>query len=400
MSMLDTLAIFGGTPTFDQPLHVGAPQAGDHRVLLARFERVLSSGRLTNDGPCVQEFEARVAEHVGVKHCVAFCNGTVALSAAASICGLRGRVIVPAFTFIATAHALTWLGLTPVFCDVDPDTHNIDPAHAASLITDDTTAIVGVHVWGRPCAVDALERLAGDRGLVLMFDAAHAFGCGFRGAPIGGFGALEVFSFHATKIVSAVEGGAITTNDDRLAAAARLVRNFGFKDYDHVAALGTNGKLSELHAAVGLETLSHFDEVKAINRRNHHRYAERLRSVNGASLVAFDESNAPNYQYVAIEWDGATTGCSRDELHRMLWAENVFARRYFYPGCHRMAPYADAGDVPILPATDALSARTLCLPTGPSVDLDAIDAITGLIARAAEHGTELRARMATASPRA
>src|ERR1035441_9571296 len=254
---------------FPSPLHVGRPNQGNRQRLIERINDMLDRNWLTNNGPFVQEFEKRVAEFVGVKHCIAMCNATVALEIATRALGLKGEVIVPAFTFIATAHSLQWQEITPVFCDIDPRTHNLDPARVEELITPKTTGIIGVHLWGRPCDVEALTEIAQRRNLTLMFDAAHAFGCSYGGKMIGGFGLAEVFSFHATKFCQTFEGGAIVTDNDELATKIRLMKNFGFGGYDNVIYIGTNGKMTEICAAMGLTNLESLEDFVAANRRNY-----------------------------------------------------------------------------------------------------------------------------------
>jgi dTDP-4-amino-4,6-dideoxygalactose transaminase len=242
---------------------------------------MLDAKWLTNNGPLVREFESEVAEFVGVKHCIAMCNATVALEIAVRAAGLGGEVIVPSFTFVATAHALQWQEVTPVFCDIDPRTHNIDPAKVEQLITPRTTGIIGVHLWGRPCDTEALAEVAERRNLTLMFDAAHAFGCSHSGRMIGGFGLAEVFSFHATKFFNMMEGGAVVTNNDELAARIRLMKNFGFSGNDNVVYIGTNGKMSEINAAMGLTNLASLDEFESANRRNYEAYRFGLAGIPG-----------------------------------------------------------------------------------------------------------------------
>lgn len=390
----DRLAICGGRPAFSEPLHVGRPNIGDRGRLSARFDDLLDRRWLTNGGPYVEELESRIAELIGVRHVVAMCNATIALEIAIRALGLSGEVIVPSFTFVATAHALQWQQITPVFCDVDPATHNMDPARVEELITPRTTGIVGVHVWGRPCDVEALEAIAARRSLRLIFDAAHAFGCTHGGRMIGGFGAAEVFSFHATKFLNSGEGGAVATNDDDLAARMRLMRNFGFSDYDEVSYVGTNGKMSELSAAMGLTSLESMDRFVAVNRANHAAYADGLRAVPGVTLVAYDEAERSNRQYMVVEVDEAAAGLSRDELQRVLHAENVFARRYFHPGCHRMEPYRSyfphAGL--LLPETERLTGRVLSLPTGTAVGQAEVARVCDIIGRAVAQGAALRRR--------
>src|SRR5580700_10573922 len=279
------LAIFGHPPAFDTPLHVGRPNLPDKQAILDRISGALEAGWLTNGGPLVAEFERRVASEAGVKHCIATCNGTAALELAVRALGLVGEVIVPAYTFVATAHALAWHGLRPVFCDVDPATHTLDPDKVVRTIGPRTAAIVGVHLWGGSCDVDALAVIARQHKIPILFDAAHAFGSTYRDRLIGGFGACETFSFHATKFVHCGEGGAVATNDDRLAERLRLLRNFGFAGYDRVTSLGTNAKLSELAAAMGLASLDHMGTIVAANRRNYEAYASCLRSLPGITLL-------------------------------------------------------------------------------------------------------------------
>ena len=220
---LEDLAIFGGVPAFSRQLHVGRPNIGDRQRFLERVNQLLDRYWLTNHGPFAKEFEREIARRVGAKHCIATCSGMLALEIAVRAADLGGEVIVPSFTFVATAHALMWQQVTPVFCDIDPRTHNIDPTKVEELITPRTTGIVGVHLWGRSCNVDALTEVARKHKLRLLFDAAHAFGCSHHGKMIGNFGDAEVFSFHSTKWLNSVEGGAVVTNDDELAAKVRLM---------------------------------------------------------------------------------------------------------------------------------------------------------------------------------
>ena len=399
--LIGQLAIFGGAPALPEKIHVGRPNIGDRDRLFTRINELLDRRWLTNSGPFVQELEQKIAELVGAKHCIAMCNATVALEIAARALGLHGEVIVPSFTFIATAHALQWQEITPVFCDVDPATHNLDPAKVEAMITPRTTGIMGVHVWGRPCAIEALSEIARRRGLKLMFDAAHAFGNSYKGRMIGNFGRAEVFSFHATKFFNTFEGGAVVTNDDDLAAKIRLMTNFGFAGYDNVIYVGTNGKMSEVSAAMGLTGLESLDDFIAANRRNHSAYRAGLQEVPGIKLIDFDEAERGNYQYVIIEVDKAATGISRDDLVRVLHAENVLARRYFYPGCHEMEPYRSffphAGL--LLPETERLTQRVMSLPTGTAVGPEEIKAICAIISLAVANSQELATRLAALQER-
>lgn len=392
---ISDLAIFSATPTFTDPLHVGRPNIGDRQRLLARINDMLDRRWLTNDGAYVQEFEQRVAGLIGLKHCIAMCNGTVALEIAIRALGLKGEVIVPSFTFIATAHALQWQEITPVFCDIDPQTHNIDPRLVEQMITPRTTGIIGVHVWGRACNVEALTEIAQNHNLKLLFDAAHAFGCSYKGRMIGNFGDAEMFSFHATKFFNTFEGGAIVTNDEELAARMRLMKNFGFAGYDKVIYIGTNGKMSEISAAMGLTGLESLDDFIQINKRNYYAYQRELMGLPGVSMVRYDEQENCNYQYIVLEIDENVTAISRDTIMGILHAENILARRYFYPGCHRMEPYRSffPHSGLLLPETERLARRILLMPTGTGIDQGQINAVCSVLRFIMEHAPEITERL-------
>jgi dTDP-4-amino-4,6-dideoxygalactose transaminase len=382
-------------PAFEEPLLVGRPNLGDASALHRRVQQIIERRWLSNDGQMVQEFERRVANIAGVKHCLAVCNATVGLEIAIRAAGLTGEVIVPANTFVATAHALEWQRLTPVFCDVDPATHNLEPAQVERCITPRTSGIIGVHLWGRPCATAELARIAARHGLKLLFDAAHAFGCSSGGRAIGCFGLAEIFSFHATKFVSCGEGGAIVTNDDDFAARVRRMRNFGIAGCDQVVSEGTNGKLSEFAAAVGLTSLDSMDEFLAANERNQLHYRQALNGVSGVDLIDYDEAEKNNFQYVVAEVDDQRSPLSRDQWLQVLHAENVLARRYFYPGVHRMEPYIsrEPGAVRRLPMTETVLRRVLVLPGGTAVGEREIETIGNIFHDAAAQADELARRL-------
>lgn len=392
---LDDLAIFGGAPAFAEKLHVGRPNIGDRARLLERINTILDTRWFSNMGPFEQELEGRIADMIGVKHCIAMCNATVAMEIAIRALDLTGEVIIPSLTFIATAHALQWQQITPVFCDIDPATHNIDPAYVERMITPRTSGLIGVHLWGRACDTEALAEIAARRGLRVLYDAAHAFGCTHRGQLLGRFGDAEVFSFHATKFMNAFEGGAVVTNDDGLARKIRLMKNFGFTNYDEVSYIGTNGKMTEVAAAMGLTSLEGHDEFIAVNRRNYERYGAELATIPGLTLMSYDDGERYNYQYLVVEVDAGVTGIARDTFVQILWAENVVARRYFYPGCHRMEPYRSyyphAGL--LLPETERVAARLLILPTGTAIEPADIGRICALLRLAVNESAEVCARL-------
>ena len=370
---------------FSEPVHVGRPNLGNRELFLEYAADIFDRNWLTNNGPLVQEFERRVADYHGVKHCVSMCNGTIALEIAIRALGLEGEVIVPSFTFIATAHALSWQGITPVFADIDPSTHNLDPAAVRRMITPRTGGIIGVHLWGRPAPVEALQQIADEFGIKLLFDAAHAFGCSHDGRMIGNFGSCEVFSFHATKFFNTFEGGAVVTNDDNLAEKMRLMRNFGFAGLDNVIHPGTNGKMIEIAAAMGLVNFESMDAVIGINRQNHLAYRDQLSDLTGIKILLFNEDERNNYQYVVMVVDN-NCPVGRDEILAALRAEKVLARRYFWPGCHKMKPYQElyphAGL--LLPHTQEIASRVVVLPTGRAVTGEAVHTIASIIRRTVE----------------
>ncbi len=384
-----------GARAFAEPLHVGRPNLGNRERFLARVAEMFDRNWLTNAGPFVKEFERRLADLLEVKHCIALCNATVGLEIATRAAGLHGEVIVPAFTFVATAHSLQWQEITPVFCDIDPRTHNLNPNRVEELITPKTSGILGVHLWGRACDVDALSEIAERHHLKLLFDAAHAFGCSHQGRMIGGFGLAEVFSFHATKFFNTFEGGAVATNNDELAAQVRLMKNFGFAGYDKVIYVGTNGKMTEICAAMGLTNLESLDDFEAANRRNYEAYRFGLSGIPGLSLIRYDNSEKCNYQYIVVEVDEVRAGLTRDELVQLLHAENVLARRYFYPGCHRGEPYRSFYPHArfYLPETEKLAQRVMLLPTGTAVSPEEIEVICSILDLVVRQSPKVRKRL-------
>jgi len=365
----------------DKTFFIGRPNIGNRDDFYRRLDSIFERRWLTNEGECVLELEKELSRYLGVKHCVAMCNGTVALELAIRANGMSGNVLVPSMTFIATAHALKWQEITPVFVDIKPSSLNICPDSVQRLIDENTTGIVGVHLYGRPCDIDTLSDIAERNNLKLIFDAAHAFGASYKGEKIGRYGNCEVFSFHATKVFNTFEGGAVTTNDDELAKKLRLMKNFGFEGEDTVSHIGINGKMAEVNAAMGLTNLEQLEDFIEINRVNYHAYRGGLRNVPGISLIHYDEDEANNYQYIIICIDQAQSGYSRDDLKEYLAAHGIIARRYFYPGCHKMEPYnsLDPHAGIRLPATEAYSKMMLALPTGTQICSQEIESLCDLI---------------------
>lgn len=360
--------------------------------MLERIEGVLARNWLTNHGPLVRELEARLSSVLDVEHTITTSSGTAGLQLAIQTLGLTGEVIVPSFTFIATAHALAASGVEPVFCDIDPRTHCVDPAAVERAITPRTTAILAVHLWGNAAPVVALEAIARRHGLRLLFDAAHALGSDAAGRPIGAFGQAEVFSLHATKIVNGFEGGFITTNDEGLADGLRRGGNFGFTGEDVVGAVGVNAKMSEASAAMALTSLEDIDLALRHNAANLEAYETLLGRLPGLDIAHVRTGERHNRQYVVAEVDEAAFGLSRDELVAALRLENVMARRYFHPGCHAQEPYRSrTPDAALdLPVTTSVSSRVVVLPTGRSVTEAQITRLVKRMAMMSDRSVDVR----------
>jgi dTDP-4-amino-4,6-dideoxygalactose transaminase len=350
--------------------HVGRPNMPDKEKVLEKISQVLDNQWLTNMGPLSLELEERIAEMLGVKHCICVCNATIGLELLQRALDLKGEVIIPSFTFIATAHSLRWQRIDPVFCDVRVDDHLIDPDQIEALITPRTSAIMAVPIWGQPCDYEILQNIADKHGLKLIFDSAHAFACKSGDRYLGGFGNAEVFSFHATKVFSTGEGGAITTNSDKLADKLRLMRNFGFTDYDRTDHIGTNAKLSEFAAAYGLAHLDDLDSIITHNHLIHKAYLQEFSKFNEISFLDYNFDGISNYQYVVAK----VLANMRDSLVKYFHEEGVLLRRYFHPGCHRMEPYksCEKYDSVNLPNTKQISSEIVIFPTGKQVSTDDI----------------------------
>ena len=386
---ISDLGLLGGEPLFFEALHVGRPNLLQPERILEDVQAIFDSRWLTNRGPYVQRFEAELCRLLGVKHCIAVCNATLGLMLIGKALGLCGDVIVPSFTFPATVHALEWLGLRPVFCDIDPLKHTLSVQHVAELITEQTSAILGVHLWGSACDIEALQALADQHKIALIFDAAHALACTYQGQWIGGFGEAEVFSFHATKFINALEGGAITTNSDSLAKQLRQWINFGYDEYAEVQLPGINAKMNEVSAAVGLNGLASLQEIVAMNKAHYLHYQQIFSELPGFRLYPFPVGESCNYQYVLVEINAEQFGLSRDQVWKLLSAENILVRRYFYPACHTMRPYAS---LPAdLPVTDRVSEQVLAFPTGTGISATDIDSLGLLLHWLRAHGVALSA---------
>jgi len=370
-------AVLGGAPAFAQPIYVTRPRVPEAQRFNALLAQIFEARWFTNNGALVRQLEQALSERLGVLYCRTFCNGTVALQVALRALELRGEVITTPFTFPATVHAIEWNGLTPVFCDIDPTTYNLDPACAAALVTPRTSAILAVHVFGQPCDVTGLDALSRARGLRVVYDAAHAFGVRHRGRPIGQFGDLSILSFHATKLFHTAEGGAVLAPDATRGSSIELLRNFGIVNQDEVRGVGLNGKLSELHAALGLALLDDVDAELAARAALAARYAEGLAGIDGLSLQRPAPETEPNHAYCTIQIDPERFGVSRDELHVALAAERIMTRKYFHPLCSQNTAYRGlpSADPARLPNAHAVASRVLCLPLYGELAPHAVDRI-------------------------
>jgi dTDP-4-amino-4,6-dideoxygalactose transaminase len=357
-------AVLGGERAFREAVYMTKAALPDEASFRALVGTVFRSRWFTNDGTLVRQLEQRLTGPLGVPWCAAFCNGTIALQAALRCLRLTGEVITTPFTFPATVHAIEWLGLTPVFCDVDPETYNLDAAQAAALVSSQTSALLPVHVFGNPADVAAIGRLARSNGLRVVYDGAHAFGVSYLGKPIGTWGDLSVFSFHATKLFHTAEGGAVVGSDPEHFRSLALLRNFGIVNEEEVRGVGLNGKLSELHAALGLAMLDLVeDEIRARGRLAA-QYRERLSSVEGVRFQRLATHAIPNHGYLPIEIDASQFGLTRDEVHVALRAENIITRKYFFPLCSDIDAYRNlpSAQPDRLPVARRLASRILCLP--------------------------------------
>ena len=383
-----TFALFGGAPSFDSPLPVGQLYFPEWNRYEAAMRGIFDRQYYTNHGPLVQELEAELASFLQVKNVVCVTNATIGLMMAAEALELRGSVIMPSFTFIATAQSLKWCGLTPVFCDVDPDTHQLDIEGVRGLIDENVSAILAVNLWGGACNVTGLQEIADEHNLTLYFDSAHSFGCQIAGVPIANFGRAEVFSFHATKVLSATEGGCVTTNDDKVAARLRNIRSsYGAgKKVDVIRT--TNGRMSEAQAAIALMSLEDYPKIVERNKMLFDTYQAALEAVPGLTLMRPSNVTVSNYQYAVCEVDEDKFMLSRDALLTLLQAENILVRRYFYPATHNCVGFNDHKLT--LPATEVLCTRCLQLPLGAKVDNAKIAIICDLITQAHEQAADLK----------
>ncbi len=357
-------AILGGKPAFNNNIYITRPVTPTIKELNPFLNDVLKRKWLTNDGPYVQSFERGLKEYLNAKYCSIFCNGTLALQL--SIQGLRlsGEVITTPFTFPATPHVLYWNNITPVFCDIDPETYNIDPSHIESLISPRTTGILAVHVFGNPCNTKEIEHIARYHGLKVIYDAAHAFGVRYNGKSIANFGDASMFSFHATKLFNTMEGGAITCADVNLYQRLRDLRNFGIRSEEEVISPGINAKMNELQAVFGLINLKKVNDTISKRKVLFERYRSNLKGIPGIRFQRINDRTSYNYAYFTIEILPEAFGLTRDETYLCMREEGIIVRKYFYPLCSDYPCYnaLPSAKKELLPNANKVASRILCLP--------------------------------------
>lgn len=351
------------------PIYVTQPVLPPLEDFTKTLERIWESKILTNNGPLHQELEAKLCAYLGVPYISLFNNCTIGLMAAFPVLGLTGEVITTPFTFIATAHSLIWANLKPVFVDIDPQTLTIDPTKIEAAITPDTSAILAVHCYGRPCDAPAIQDIADRHHLKVIYDAAHIFGVEDDHGRVGQYGDLAVLSFHATKVFNTFEGGAIICHDKETKDRIDRFKNFGIVSENHIESIGLNGKLSEIHAAMGLHQLTMIDDLILRRKAVYDRYHETLADIKGLTLPDYADIKRPNYSYFPI-MVADDFGLSRDELCQAMNADQIFPRKYFYPSITDLQPYQHLKTH--CPVADDMASRVLCLPIYPMMAEDDI----------------------------
>jgi dTDP-4-amino-4,6-dideoxygalactose transaminase len=380
-------AFLGGEPAFPDGLPFVRPAVPDLERVVTRFTPSYERGMLTN-GPLVREFEERAAERLRVAHVVAVSSCTAGLMLVLRALAPKGPVVLPSFTFSASAHAVAWNGLDLRFVECDPSSFQVDPASVTGRI-DGAGAVLATHVFGAPCAVEALEDIAAGAGIPLVFDAAHAFGASRGDRAVGGFGAAEVFSLSPTKVVVAGEGGVVATTDAALAELVRIGRDYGNPgDYD-TRFVGLNARMSELHAAIALESLIGLDARLVERRRVVDRYRDGLAELQGVAAQHVDAHDSSTYKDFTIAIDEDAFGIPRDLVVEALRADGIDTRCYFSPPVHRQQSYRDVAPFD-LPVTDAVAAKVVSLPIYAALPDVHVERVTRVLGSLHRHAEEVR----------
>jgi len=332
---------------------------------------------LTNMGAKHQKLEEKLLDYLSVPNVKLYTNGHLALEGIIAVFDLKGEVITTPYTFASTTHAIVRNGLTPVFCDINPDDYTIDVTKIEALITDKTSAIVPVHVYGNVCDVEAIDQIAKKYNLKVIYDAAHTFGVNVNGQGIGSYGDASMFSFHATKVFNTIEGGAVTYNDTSLGRKLDALKNFGQVDAENVEFVAGNAKMNEFQAAMGLANLNYIDEYIAKREVVVERYNHHLSGIDGIKLSVIQDNVTQNFAYYPVVFDGYKY--NRDEVQERLAAEGIYARKYFYPLTSSFEAFKGEYDVNETPLALKMSANVLTLPLYPDLALDDVDRICKII---------------------
>lgn len=361
-------------------IYVTQPSLPPLEEFVPYLEQIWRNKILTNNGPFHQQLEAALCDYLDVEHLSLFTNGTIALVTALQALRVSGEVITTPYSFVATAHSLLWNDLKPVFVDIDPVSCNLDPSKIEAAITPHTSAILPVHCYGNPCAVDQIKNIAGTYGLKVIYDAAHAFGVRYKGNSLLRYGDLSVLSFHATKVFNTFEGGAIISPDALTKQRIDYLKNFGFVDEVTVTAPGINGKMSEINAAFGLVQLNHVSKALVQRRIVEARYRLALQDLPGIRFIPPLNETEGNSSYFPI-FVGDAFPMTRDALYQRLREGGFYARRYFYPLISNMPMYRSMPSAHLenLPVSNVMADQVLCLPIYPDLEHGIVDEICTLI---------------------
>lgn len=365
-----------------KPILVTKPAMPPIEEFETYLKQIWDNSWLTNNGPIHQELEKALAEYLGVKYISLFSNGTLALITALQALHIKGEVLTTPFSFVATSHSLWWNGIKPVFVDIDPLTYNIDPEKIEEAITHDTTAIMPVHVYGNPCDTKRIKEIADRHNLKVIYDAAHAFGVSKEGDSILNQGDLSTLSFHATKVYSTIEGGAIICHDQQMKHHIDNLKNFGFRGETVVEEPGINAKLNEVQAAYGLLQLKYVDEYIEKRKLIAQTYREELSEIEPAVKLLYDFPGVRHtYPYFPVLINEELFGQTRDNLYDYLKSKDIYGRRYFYPLISEFEPYRNlpSASPENLPVATRIAAQILCLPIYPDLELSDVRRISDLI---------------------
>lgn len=365
----------------NKPIYVTQPNLPPLDEFNEYLKKIWDNKILTNNGQFHQQLEKELCEYLGVKYISLFSNGTLALITALQTLHIAGEVITSPFSFVATTHSLWWNNIKPIFVDIEPETFNLDPDKIEAAITPRTTAILPVHVYGYPCDNEKIQRIADTYGLKVIYDAAHAFGVTKNGNSVCNFGDLSILSFHATKVYSTIEGGAIICHDEKTKKRIDFLKNFGFADEVTVVAPGINAKLNEVQSAFGLLQLKYVNQNIEKRKKIVETYRNLLKAVKGIKFLEDIPGIKHTYTYFPILIDKNEYGQTRDEIYQKLKDSNIFARRYFYPLISQFPTYKglESAKPENLPTAEKITKQVLCLPLFPELEIENVERIVEII---------------------